>query len=340
MLNLKLSILDLCYFTENDQTATDVLNNSTEIAQLAEKLGYNRYWFAEHHNTGSLMSMFPEIMIAHVASKTDRIRVGSGGVMLPNHSSLSVAERFSMLEALHPGRIDLGLGRAPGTDGRTAYALRRAWEVLKEDTFPEQLEDLLHYFGHDFPEKHPFASVVASPDPTLIPDIYMLGSSNGGVKFALDKGLGFVFAAQINADMAVPVLKFYKENFKPSKYYSEPKSMLSISVFTAETEEEALYLAEPTILMWTMLGSGKRFTKFPTIKQATEYSYTTHELIIREQQMNKFVIGNPAQVAENLTNWANKTGVDEIILVDGYHDMEARKKGYTLIAKELGLKAI
>lgn len=340
MQNLKLSILDLCYFTENDQTATDVLNNSTEIAQLAEKLGYNRYWFAEHHNTGSLMSMFPEIMIAHVASNTDKIRVGSGGVMLPNHSSLSVAERFSMLEALHPGRIDLGLGRAPGTDGRTAYALRRAWEVLKEDTFPEQLNDLLHFFGHDFPDKHPFASVVASPDSTLTPDIYILGSSSGGVKFALDKGLGFVFAAQINADMAVPVLKFYNENFNPSKYYSKPKSMMSISVFTAETEEEALYLAEPTILMWTMLGSGKRFTKFPTIKQATEYSYTSHELIIREQQMNKFVIGNPAQVAEKLTDWANKTGVDEIILVDGYHEMEARKKSYTLLAKELDLKAV
>ena len=144
MLNIKLSILDLCYLTENDKSAGDVLHNSTKTAQLAEKLGYTRYWFAEHHNTGSLMSMFPEIMMAHVASKTERIRVGSGGVMLPNHSSLSVAERFSMLEALHPGRIDLGLGRAPGTDGRTAYALRRSFEVLREDTFPTQLDDLLH----------------------------------------------------------------------------------------------------------------------------------------------------------------------------------------------------
>lgn len=338
MQNLKLSILDLCYFTENDKSASDVLHNSTKTAQMAEELGYNRYWFAEHHNTGSLMSMFPEIMMAHVASKTQRIKVGSGGVMLPNHSSLSVAERFSMLEALHPGRIDLGLGRAPGTDGRTAFALRRAFEILREDTFPEQLNDLLHYFGHDFPEKHQFASISANPDPSLTPNIYMLGSSSGGVKFALDKGLGFVFAAQINADMAVPVLKYYKENFTPSKYYSEPKSMMSISVFTAETEEEAQYLAAPTILMWTLLGTGKRFTKFPTIKQATEHNYSLQEIAVREQQMSKFVIGTPSQVSEKLHDWAKKTDIDEIILVDGYHDQEARLKGYTLLAKEFGLK--
>ena len=165
----------------------------------------------------------------------------------------------------------------------------------------------------------------------------MLGSSNGGVKFALDRGLGFVFAAQINADMAEPVLNFYRENFKPSKYYSEPKSMMSISVFTAETEEEAQYLAEPTLLMWTMLGTGKRFTKFPTIEQAANYNYSLQEMAVREQQMNKFVIGTPSQVAEKLYAWSKRTGVDEIILVDGYHDMKAREKGYTLLAKELGL---
>ena len=131
--NLKFSILDLAYYTENDPTPGDVLQHSTEVARMADKLGYHRYWFAEHHNSAALMSMFPEIMIAHVAANTEHIRVGSGGVMLPNHSALSVAERFSMLEALHPGRIDLGIGRAPGTDGRTALALRRSWEIMKEE---------------------------------------------------------------------------------------------------------------------------------------------------------------------------------------------------------------
>lgn len=335
--NLKLSILDLAYYTENDATPGDVLHNSTRIAQLADKLGYQRYWFAEHHNTSSLMSMFPEIMIAHVASQTERIHVGSGGVMLPNHSSLSVAERFSMLEALHPGRIDLGLGRAPGTDGRTAYALRRSWEAIKEDTFPEQLNDLLGYFGHDLPEKHPFAKVIANPDPSLTPQIYMLGSSTGGVQFALEKGLGFAFAGQINPEMAIPVLKYYRENFKPSKYYREPKSIFSIIVFTAETDEEALFYAAPALLMWTLLATGKRFKVFPTSKAANDYPYTLQEKSIRQQQMSKFVIGSPGKVAEQLHDWAKKTGVDEIMLVNGYAEMEAREKGYTLLAKEFGL---
>ena len=220
----KLSILDLAYFTEGDESATQVLKNSTEVAQLADELGYTRYWFAEHHNTGFLMSMFPEIMMAHVAANTKRIRVGSGGVMLPNHSALSVAERFSMLEALHPGRIDLGIGRAPCTDVRTAYALRRSWDVIKEDTFPDQLESLLGFFGHDLRPDHPFATIQANPGPSLTPDIYMLGSSTGGVKFAIENGLAFVFAAQINAELAVPVLNLYKEKFQPSKYYKEPKA--------------------------------------------------------------------------------------------------------------------
>jgi luciferase family oxidoreductase group 1 len=304
---------------------------------LADKLGYHRYWFAEHHNSSALMSMFPEIMITHVAAHTNRIRVGSGGVMLPNHSALSVAERFSMIEALHPGRIDLGIGRAPGTDGRTALALRRSWEIMKEDTFPEQLNDLLGYFAHDLPDDHPFVRVIANPDPSLTPELFMLGSSSGGVQFALDKGLGFVFAGQINAEMAIPVLRYYRDHFKPSKYCVEPKSIFSISVFTADTEEEANYLAAPTLLMWTLLSTGKRFTTFPSSKEANDYPFTPQEITIRNQQLSKFVIGTPEKVAQQLHDWAKKTSVNEIMLVDGYAEIEARKKGYTLLAKEFGL---
>jgi luciferase family oxidoreductase group 1 len=335
--NLKLSILDLAYYSENDANPGDVLKNSTEVAQLADKLGYHRYWFAEHHNSSALMSMFPEIMITHVAAHTNRIRVGSGGVMLPNHSALSVAERFSMIEALHPGRIDLGIGRAPGTDGRTALALRRSWEIMKEDTFPEQLNDLLGYFAHDLPDDHPFVRVIANPDPSLTPELFMLGSSSGGVQFALDKGLGFVFAGQINAEMAIPVLRYYRDHFKPSKYCVEPKSIFSISVFTADTEEEANYLAAPTLLMWTLLSTGKRFTTFPSSKEANDYPFTPQEITIRNQQLSKFVIGTPEKVAQQLHDWAKKTSVNEIMLVDGYAEIEARKKGYTLLAKEFGL---
>ena len=336
MSNLKLSILDLAKFTEETKTASEVLNNSTEIAKLADQLGYTRYWFAEHHNTSMIMSMFPEIMVAHVASQTDRIRVGTGGVMLPNHSALNVAERFAMLEALHPGRIDLGIGRAPGTDGRTAFALRRSWDVIKHDIFPDQLTELLGFFGHNLPENHPFANIKASPDPSLTPEVYMLGSSTGGVQFALEKGLPFVFAAQINADLAVPVLKMYRERFRPSVYLQEPKSILSIMVFTAETDEEAFYQAAPAILHWTLLTTGKNIVN-PTFEEALSYNYSLQEEAVKQSVMQKFVIGSPDKVAEKLSRWAKDTMADEIIIFDLYSQMEGRRKGYQLLAKELGL---
>ncbi len=336
MNNLKLSILDLAKFTEETKTASEVLNQSTEMAKLADKLGYTRYWFAEHHNTSMIMSMFPEIMVAHVASQTDRIRVGTGGVMLPNHSAFNVAERFAMLEALHPGRIDLGIGRAPGTDGRTAFALRRTWDAIKHDIFPDQLTELLGFLGHNLPEKHPFVNIKASPDAALTPEIYMLGSSTGGVQFAIEKGLPFVFAAQINAELAVPVLKMYRQRFRPSVYLQEPKSMLSIMVFTAETDEEAYYQAAPAILHWTLLTTGKTIVN-PTFEEALSYKYSLQEEAVKERIMQKFVIGTPDKVAEELSRWANETMVDEIIIFDLYSQMEGRRKGYSLLARELGL---
>lgn len=336
MNNLKLSILDLAKFTEETKTASEVLNQSTEMAKLADKLGYTRYWFAEHHNTSMIMSMFPEIMVAHVASQTDRIRVGTGGVMLPNHSAFNVAERFAMLEALHPGRIDLGIGRAPGTDGRTAFALRRTWDAIKHDIFPDQLTELLGFLGHNLPEKHPFVNIKSSPDAALTPEIYMLGSSTGGVQFAIEKGLPFVFAAQINAELAVPVLKMYRQRFRPSVYLQEPQSMLSIMVFTAETDEEAYYQAAPAILHWTLLTTGKTIVN-PTFEEALSYKYSLQEKAVKERIMQKFVIGTPDKVAEELSGWANETMVDEIIIFDLYSQMEGRRKGYSLLARELGL---
>ena len=257
--------------------------------------------------------------------------------MLPNHSALSVAERFSMLEALHPGRIDLGLGRAPGTDGRTAFALRRTWDAIQQDIFPDQLEELLGFFGHDLPENHPFKNIVANPDPLLTPQIYMLGSSTGGVQFAIENGLPFVFAAQINAGYAVPVLNTYQQKFKPSKYRQEPESILSIIVFTAETDEEAWYFAEPAIMMWTMLAMGRTLLN-PTLKDANRHKYSIQEQAFRNDALNKFVIGTPDKVAEKLNDWAKKTHVDEIMIFDMYTDMGARKKSYELLAKEFGLQ--
>lgn len=339
MHKLKLSILDLAHFSEDDQSASDVLRRSTEIAQLADHLGYTRYWFAEHHNMPSLMSMFPEVMVAHVAAHTKRIRVGTGGVMLPNHSALNVAERFAMLEALHPNRIDLGIGRAPGTDGRTAFALRRTWDAIQQDIFPDQLEELLGFLGHNLRPDHPFRNITASPDPSLSPEVYMLGSSTGGVQFALEYGLPFVFAGQINAGYAIPVLNTYRKNFKPSAYLSEPKSILSIIVFTAETEEEAHYHAAPSILHWTLLSMGHKIVS-PTLKDANAHVYTDREKAVREEVLRKFVIGTPEQVASQLNQWTAATQTDEIMLFDMYNDFSVRKKSYELLAREFGLESM
>lgn len=336
MNTIKLSILDLARFSEDDQSASDVLRRSTEIAQLADRLGYTRYWFAEHHNMPFLMSMFPEVMVAHVAANTQRIRVGTGGVMLPNHSALNVAERFAMLEALHPGRIDLGIGRAPGTDGRTAFALRRTWDAIQQDIFPDQLEELLGFLGHDLRSDHPFRNIVASPDPSLFPEVFTLGSSTGGVQFALEYGLPFVFAGQINAGYAIPVLNTYRKKFKPSAYLSQPKSILSIIVFTAETEEEAHYQAAPAILHWTMLSMGNKLMS-PTLKDANAHVYSEHEKRVREEVLHKFVIGTPQQVSAQLRQWATATQTDEIMLFDMYSEIAARKKSYELLAKEFEL---
>ena len=196
-MTLPLSILDLCPI-ESGSTSSAALRNSERLAQAAEDLGYTRYWFAEHHNSVGLASGSPEVMIAHIASKTRTIRVGSGGVMLPNHAPLRIAEAFHVLEALHPGRIDLGLGRAPGTDTLTAYALRRSEEALRVDQYPELLGELLALDNHSFPEDHPFRKISVTPADVRLPPIWLLGSSDFSGQFAAEVGLGFSFASHIN----------------------------------------------------------------------------------------------------------------------------------------------
>src|SRR5699024_10527576 len=190
---IALSIFDLATIF-NEESATETLYNSMELVQLAEELGYTRYWFAEHHNTTYQMSTSPDLLSAHAAAVTSTIKVGAGGIMLPNHSPLKVAENFSILEALHPGRIDLGIGRAPGTDNLTALALRRSREAVVTYDFPEQFTELLSFLSHEFPVNHPFKDIKASPDSQFMPDVFLLGSSGGGMQVAAQYGLGFVFA--------------------------------------------------------------------------------------------------------------------------------------------------
>ncbi|WP_339314803.1 LLM class flavin-dependent oxidoreductase [Paenibacillus sp. FSL R10-2734] len=334
--SLKLSILDFVHIYKGID-ARQSLQNITEMVQFAERWGYNRYWFTEHHNTTTLMGTSPDLLSLHAAAQTKRIRVGSGGIMLPNHSPLKVMENFTLLEGLYPGRVDLGIGRASGADGRTMWALLRSRELMEVNDFPEQLDILLSFFDRNFKDSHPFSHINPPGDKSMVPDMFMLGSSEGGLHFALEKGLGFVFAAHLAPQLAIPVLRAYRSNFKPSSYLNEPQSMLATIVITAETEEEAKYIAGPAELMWAQMSTGTRNLTLPTPDEAQNHIYTPQEELARERNKERFVIGSVSQVAEHLHQMARASLVDEIIIADFYPNQESRKKGHELLAKEIGL---
>lgn len=331
MEKIQLSILDIGMMLQG-QTATEALAQSVRFVQLAEELGYKRYWFAEHHNAGNQISPSPAILIAHTAAHTKTIRVGAGGIMLPNHSPLKVAEDFALLAAMHPGRIDLGIGRAPGTDGLTALALRRSREAVYQYDFPENLDELLHYFQRDFPTDHPFARIKFSPS-TELPDVFMLGSSNGGVHFAANKGVGFAFAAHMSPDIAVPTLRHYQDTFQPSNWLSAPHGIYSISLITAETEEEAYYLARPAQLFWARIFSGAPIGNFPTLEEAHAHTFTPAEKSAATRMENSMLIGTPAQIAKQLKHVTKEAGVGEVMVLSFYPTIESRVDGYRLLAE-------
>ncbi|MFP5110564.1 MsnO8 family LLM class oxidoreductase [Neobacillus sp. C211] len=231
------------------------------------------------------------------------------------------------------------MGRASGTDGLTALALQRSQESLTANDFPEQLNQLLSFFSRNFPAQHPFKKIIVPGNESIVPDIYMLGSSQGGVQFAIDKGLGFVFAAHLAPRLAIPMLRLYRENFKPSIYMNEPKSMLAIGVITAETEEEAKYLAGPLELMWARMATGSRNLSFPTLEEASKYVYTSQEEEARQYNKDRFVIGSVVNVAEKLKRLAKEALVDEIMIADFYPSQESRLKGHQLLVEAFDLKS-
>src|SRR5271154_196686 len=242
-----LSVLDISP-VPSGSSSSDALRNTLDLAKLADELGYSRYWLGGHHNTALIASTSPEVMIGHVANVTQRMRVGSGGIMLPNHAPLKVAETFRVLEALHPGRIDLGLGRAPGTDSLTALALRRSRELLGADDFPARLQDLLQFLDHGFPQGHPLERIRAMPDDVPMPDVWLLGSSDFSAELSAQMGLRFAFAHHIQPLPAIGALRTYREHFQPSEYLKQPEALIGVSVVCAETEERAEELARPLAL--------------------------------------------------------------------------------------------
>jgi luciferase family oxidoreductase group 1 len=333
-----LSVLDLSP-VDSGSSSGQALQNTIKLAQLADRLGYTRYWLAEHHNTSMLASSTPEIMIGHVAQATKRIRVGSGGVMLPNHSPLKVAETFRVLEALHPGRIDLGIGRAPGTDPRTALALRRSREALGADDFPEQLAELLAFSGEGegFPDSHPFRSVQAIPTDVHLPPIWLLGSSDYSAQAAATLGIGFAFAHHINPNFAVPAIEIYRAIFEPSEWLKESRVILTTSVVCADTDERAEELTSSMALAWVRMRSG-RSAPLPSPEEAKAYHYTAAEQAIAREYRSRQTVGRPEVVREKLLNLMKETGADELMISSIVYGYENRARTYELLAEAFELQ--
>src|ERR687885_2861590 len=267
-----LSVLDVSPVSAGSNSA-QALRNTLELARLTDQLGYERYWLAEHHNLPSIASSAPEIMIGHVANTTKRIRVGAGGIMLPNHAPLRVAETFRVLEALHPGRVDLGIGRAPGTDPVTATVLRRSWDRQGADDFPQQFSELLAFSGDGFPEGHPLRSVIAMPSDVGLPPIWLLGSSGYSARAAGEMGLGYAFASHFSPADPATAMHAYRESFEPSEDFERPSAILAVAVVCGETDEHARMLASSMELAWVRIRSGKP-GPLPSPEEAIGYTYT------------------------------------------------------------------
>ena len=333
-LDIPLSLLDLAPVSEGF-TPRDALRNSLDLAPRVERLGFNRYWVAEHHNMLGIASSAPAVLIAHIASVTSTIRVGSGGVMLPNHSSLVVAEQFGMLEALHPGRVDLGIGRAPGTDQLTAMALRRARTTA--DDFPAQLMELSAYFDGNWNSEHPFREITATPGLGYRPALWMLGSSTYGAHAAGVLGLPYSFAHHFASTDTMAAASTYREAFRPSGAIDKPYLMLGVSVLCAETDEHARWLAAPAALSFVRLRSG-RPGRFPTPEEAATHEYSAQEQALLNERIGSQIIGGPETVRGELEALVERTAADELIITTAVHSHADRVRSYELVAETVGLR--
>ena len=332
-----LSVLDQSPIPHGS-TGADALRNTLELARLADRLGYHRYWVAEHHGGPMLACASPEVLIGPLAAATERIRVGSGGVMLPHYSPLKVAESFSMLAALAPGRVDLGIGRAPGTDARTMLALQRDRRQVLVDDFPQQLAELLGYLDDELPAEHPFRGLArVLPGRPEVPEPWLLGSSPQSGLWAAELGLPYAFADFINAQGA-PIAQDYRQRFMPSPRLENPRVAVAVWAIAAETEEEALRLGASGKMAFTLLRRGQ-LVPVPTVETAVAFLEREGIALDARGSGRRTILGTPEQVRAEIEQVVRDYGASEAIVVSIVHDHVARMRSYELIAEAFGLPA-
>lgn len=325
-----LSVLDLAHVARG-ATSADALQRTIDIAKRADAAGYRRFWVAEHHNMPTVASTSPPVLIAAIAAATDRIRVGSGGVMLPNHAPFVVAEQFAMLEALHPGRIDLGLGRAPGTDQMTAHALRRDGGQQGVDEFPQHILELLAWFGDDRLPESMARHLAATPAGDSQPELWLLGSSGYAAQLAGLLGLPYCYAHHFGTFDPVEVLDAYRARFTPSQALAEPYAMVCTTVIAADTAEEADFLAGPARVMQIEARTGRR-KPIVSPEEAAGRDFDELERSILAQNSGTRFLGAAGEVAGQLRDFVAATGVQELMIASSTFDAEAKARTLELVA--------
>jgi luciferase family oxidoreductase group 1 len=333
---MRLSVLDQSMIVTGRSPAESI-RETVALAQLCDSLGYHRYWVSEHHSTDSVAGSAPEVLLGALAMVTQRIRLGSAGVMLPHYSSLKVAEQFRVLEALAPGRIDLGLGRAPGGDGRTAFALNpNAAEAA--EFFPAQVRDVMAWVGGtDLPANHPFRDVRAQPQGPGMPEIWILGSSTYGAQVAAHFGLPYCFAYFFSEGLgAAEALDIYRDTYKPSAAHPTPYSAICVLAMAADTQEEASRLYVPREV-WRAERERGRYVPLPSAEEAASYAFTDSERARNAALRPRALFGTPDVVKQRLLDVAGALFVDEVAVVTATHNPTDRRRSYTLLAEAFGL---
>ncbi|MGV0795191.1 LLM class flavin-dependent oxidoreductase [Mycolicibacterium sp. XJ1819] len=344
---MQLSVLDLIP-VRTDQSTSDALSASTQLAKVADRLGYTRYWIAEHHNMPSVAATSPPVVIAHLAAHTTRMRIGSGGVMLPNHAPLAVAEQFALLEAAHPGRIDLGIGRAPGSDPVTSWALRGAAGRDERDieAFPEYLGDVVALMSPQgarvaIPNQH--YVLKATPAAASVPKLWLLGSSMYSAHLAAAKGLPYVFAHHFSGKGTAEALQTYRSEFRPSIQASEPETFLTVNAVVADSRDDATALALPNLQMMARLRAGQPLGPLDLVEDAEATALGPDMQRAVEAAFGRTVVGTPAEAADEIRALAERFGVDEVMINPVASarrgtdpaSAPAREKTLELLAKEL-----